>query len=520
MSLLERKRMSEISANDKRIAKNTLYLYFRMLITLAIGLITGRVTINALGIHDYGLMNVVGGVMGFLAYFSSLLSQGTSRFLTVGLGKGDMKQLRNIFSACGTIHIVLAFVTLLLGETVGLWFVNYKLVIDPDRMFAANYIYQLTLFSCFLGITQTPYIASITSHEKMSTFAFMSILDVFFKLVIVCLLLYVNTDKLIMYSTFYFCVNLLMFFMYRIYCLRKFEECNMHLRWDPKLYKEIWNYVGWNSIGTFAFMANGQGITILLNLFFSTVVNAARGVAATVSGQVSGFVQNFQTASNPQIFKMYAKGDYAGMNKLVCNTAKYSSYLLLLIGLPVFIKTDILIKLWLGNIPEYVIPFIRITLIELFFRAVDFPIGTGIHAFGKMKLPNITSSIAYLSVLPLTYIFLKFGATPVVAYVIACMSYPLAMACDLWILNKFSGFDIKYYLLQVPLKSIFIILLSAILPTIVSKSLEEGWVNLILTCITSVSISSLLVFCIGLDAEMRLKVIRKIRTRFSGGSKA
>lgn len=507
--------MSEISANDKRIAKNTLYLYLRMLITLAIGLLTGRVTINALGIHDYGLLNVVGGVMGFLGYFSSLLSQGTSRFLTVGLGKGDMKELRNVFSACGTIHIVLALVTLLLGETVGLWFVNCKLVIDPNRMFAANYIYQLTLFSCFLGVTQTPYIASITSHEKMSTFAFMSILDVAFKLAIVCMLLYVNTDKLIMYSTFYFCVNLFMFFMYRIYCLRQFEECNMHLRWDPKLYKEIWNYVGWNSIGTFAFMANSQGITILLNLFFSTVVNAARGVAETVSSQVSGFVQNFQMASNPQIFKLYAKGDYSGMNKLVCNTAKYSSYLLLLIGLPVFIKTEILIKLWLGNIPEYVIPFIRITLIELFFRAVDFPIGTGIHAFGKMKLPNITSSIAYISVLPITFVCLKLGATPVIAYIVACMSFPLAMACDLWILNKFSGFDIKYYLLQVPLKSILIILLSAILPTIVANLLEDGWINLILTCIASVGVSSLLVFYIGLDKEMRGKVVRKVKSKIT-----
>lgn len=507
--------MSEISANDKRIAKNTLYLYLRMLVTLVIGLITGRVTINALGIHDYGLLNVVAGVMGFLGYFSSLLSQGTSRFLTVGLGKGDMKQLRNIFSACGTIHIVLALVTLVLGETVGLWFVNYKLVIDPARMFAANYIYQLTLFSCFLGVTQAPYIASITSHEKMSTFAFMSILDVVFKLAIVVMLLYVDTDKLILYSTFYFCVSLFMFFMYRIYCLRKFEECNMHLRWDAKLYKEIWNYVGWNSIGTFAFMANSQGITILLNLFFSTVVNAARGVATTVSSQVSGFVMNFQIAAGPQIYKLYAKGEYSQMNRLVCNTAKYSSYLLLLIGLPVFIKTEILIKLWLGNIPEYVIPFIRITLVELFFRAIDFPIGNGIHAFGKMKLPNITSSLAYISVLPLTYVFLRLGASPIIAYVIACVSYPLAMACDLWILNKYSGFDIKYYLLHVPLKSILIILLSAVLPVIVSCSLEDGWMNLILTTLSSVCVSATLVFYIGLDAEMRSKVVHKVTNKMS-----
>ena len=175
-------------------------------------------------------------------------------------------------------------------------------------------------------------------------------------------------------------------------------------------------------------MANNQGITILLNMFFSTVVNAARGIATTVSSQVSGFVMNFQVAAGPQIYKLYAKGEYQQMNRLVCNTAKYSSYLLILIGLPVFIKTEILIKLWLGNIPEYVIPFIRITLIELFFKAIDFPIGNGIHAFGKMKLPNITSSIAYISVLPLTYIFLRLGASPVIAYIIACVSYSLDLA--------------------------------------------------------------------------------------------
>lgn len=503
---------NQTSDNNKRIAKNTLYLYFRMLVFLLIGLYTGRVTINALGIHDYGLMNVVGGVMAFINYFSSLLSQGTSRFLTVGLGKGNMNALKNIFSACATIHIALAVFTVLLGETVGLWFVNTQLTIDPNRMFAANYIYQLSLFSAFLGIVQTPYIACITSHEKMSTFAFMSIVDVALKLVIVMMLLYIDTDKLLMYSTFYFVVNILMFCMYRIYCLRQFEECNMHLHWDSKLYKEIWNYVGWNSIGTFAFMANSQGITVLLNIFFSTIVNAARGIATTVSNQVSGFVMNFQTAATPQIMKYYATGEYEQMNKLVSNTAKYSSYLLILIGLPVFIETEFLIRLWLGNVPEYVVPFVRITLIELFFRSVDFPIGAGIHAFGKMKLPNITSSLAYLSVLPLTYIFLHFGASPIVAYIVACVSFPLAMVCDLWILNKFSGFNIRSYLLNVPLKSLLLTFASAILPLVVRTNVAQGWFSFLISVASCVTISSLLIFYFGLSKEMQQKVLLKVGT--------
>lgn len=503
--------MSQPSENNKRIAKNTLYLYFRMLVFLFIGLFTGRVTINALGIHDYGLMNVVGGVMGFLGYFSNLLSQGTSRFLTVGLGKGDMKALRNVFSACGTIHIAMAAITLLIGETIGLWFVNEKLVIEPDRMFAANYIYQLSLCSAFLGITQTPYMASIISHEKMSTFAFMTIFDVAMKLVIVIMLLYVDTDKLIMYSTFYFAVNLVTFFMYRIYCLRKFEECNMHLHWDKTLYKEIWNYVGWNSIGTFAGMANSQGISILLNLFFSTVVNAARGIASTVSQQVNSFVVNFQTATRPQIIKYYAVGDYPQMNRLVRNTAKYSSYLIILIGLPVFIETEFLINLWLGNVPEYVVPFVRITLIELFLHGIDYPVGDGIHAFGRMKLPNLTSSLIYLSVLPITYVLLTLGASPIVACIAVCTALPIALGTDLWILNKYSGFDIRKYLLDVPAKSLAIAFAAALLPTISHTLMAKGWENFLVSVVLCVGMSSMLIFHFGLSKEMQQKVVYKAK---------
>ena len=504
--------MSNISANNKRIAKNTLYLYGRMLIFLFVGLFTARVTVNALGIHDYGLMNVVGGVMGFIGYFSSLLSQGTSRFLTVGLGKGDMEKLRNIFSACSTIHILLALFTLLLGETIGLWFVNNKLTIDSDRMFAANYIYQLSLFSCFLGITQTPYMASVIAHEKMSTFAFMSIFDVVAKLIVVCLLLYVDTDKLIMYSTFYFVIGIITFLMYRIYCLRQFEECNMKLHWDSVLYKEIWNYVGWNSVGTFAFMANSQGVTVLLNMFFSTVVNAARGIATTVSTHVNSFVTNFQMAVNPQTMKYFALGDYESMNHLILNNARYSSYLLMLIGLPVFIEAEFLINLWLGQIPEYVIPFLRITLVECFFRAIDFPIGSGIHAFGKMKLPNITSSIVYLSALPIIYVCLCIGASPVIAYIILCIVYPVALCFDLWILNKYSGFNIKEYLYKVPLKSAALIFCAALLPTAITCYFNTGWTRFLLSVSSCAVCSSILIFYVGLDANMRKKVMRKVKS--------
>lgn len=481
-----------------------------MLVFLFIGLFTARVTLNALGVHDYGVLNVVGGVLGFLGYFTRLLSEGTTRFLTVGLGKENTEKLTNTFSACSSIHIVMALLMLLVGETLGLWFVNNKLTIDESRMFAANWVYQLSLFSATLSVTQTPYMASVIAHEKMSTFAFMSIFDVCAKLVVVCLLLYVDTDKLLLYSTFYFFVGLTTFFMYRIYCLRNFEECNMRWYWDPPLYKAIWNYVGWNSIGAFAFISNSQGITVILNMFFSTTVNAARGIASTVSGNVYGFVSNFLTAVQPQIMKSYAAGNFERMNHLVHNGAKYSSYLLIIIGLPVALETEYLIQLWLGQVPEYVIPFIRLTLLQLFFQSIDLPIGLGIHSFGKMKMPNLTSSFAYLSVLPLTYIFLKAGASPVLAYIISCIAFPTALCTDLWILRNFSGFNVKKYVADVFAKSTIIIMISSIVTLIPGNFLGSGFVRFSTSVALCVCISSITIYSIGLDKHMKKKVIAKI----------
>lgn len=493
--------------NNKRIAKNTIYLYFRMIVFLFLGLYTSRVTLNALGVHDYGLLSVIGGVMGFLGYFSRLLSEGTTRFVTIGLGKGNIEELRKIFSACSAIHIALAIITLVIGETFGLWFVNNELVIDPSRMYAANWIYQLTLFSSFLSITQTPYMACIIAHEKMSTFAFMSIFDAVVKLIIVILLLYVETDKLILYSTFYFFTGLLVFFMYRIYCLRKFDECTLKIQWDKQLYKDIWNYVGWNSLGAFAFICNGQGITIVLNMFFSTIVNAARGIAASVSGYVYGFVSNFLTAVKPQIMKYYAVGNYEKMNDLIRNSAKYSSFLMLFIGLPVVFETDFLINLWLGNVPEYVVIFIRLTLLQLYFQSIDLPIGYGIHASGQMKLPNLTSSFAYLSVLPITYIGLKLGASPVTGYILSCIAFPLALCCDLWIMKKYTGLGIRKYICDVFFRSIIIIILSSVLPLLIVVCWPCDVLRFFATCLISALSSLLSIYYVGLDKSQRVKAI-------------
>lgn len=502
---------TSIEENNKRIAKNTLYMYFRMAITLVVSLFTARVVLNALGVNDYGLNNVVAGFVSMLGYFNSLLCSGTSRFLTLGLGKEDNKQLQKIFSACLTIHLIIALITILLGETIGLWFLNNKLVIDPSRLFAANIVYQLALFNLALSIMQTPYGASVISHEKMSIYAYMSIFDVAIKLLIVFLLLYCSGDKLILYSVFYFFVGVLNIIFYRIYCIRKFKECSLKLGFDKPLYKEIFNYVGWNSLSALAFMMNGQGVNVLLNMFFGTIINAARGIANNICGYLSNFVSNFQIAVNPQIIKYYAQGDVKQMNHLTKNNSKYSLYLVLLLCLPILLETEYILQLWLGQVPEYTVAFTRLSVIILMVQSIDYPIGNAIHAYGKMKLPNLTASIVYMSALPISYIFMKLGATPTVAYVMLSIVYPAALVCDLWVLHKYSGFNRIDFLLDVILRGTGIFTLSLIVPMVIYFSMNSSFIRFVIIGISSVLLSLVVIFYLGLNKNMQLRVINKAK---------
>lgn len=506
--------MTEISSNNKRIAKNTLYLYFRMFITMIVGLYTSRVVLNALGVSDYGIDNVVGGFVGMFSYANVLLYNGSLRFITIAQGKGDLEKQKHVFSACLTIHTILAVITLVLLETIGVWFLNTHLNIPANRMVAANWVFQFACFGTFLGIMQVPYGVSVIAHEKMSIYAYMSIFDVVMKLVVVFLLFIVDADKLILYTFFYFIINCLVIIFYRWYCIHYFQECGFRMAFDKKLYKEIFNYVGWSAVGTFAAMANGQGVNILLNMYFGTVVNASRGIAYKVSGLVNKFVSNFQMAVNPQTMKYFAQGKYEEMNRLIFNNSKYSAFLLLLIGLPVFFETRFLIQLWLGQIPDYVIPFARLTIIQIFIQALDYPIGTGIQATGKMKLPNITSSIVYLAILPITYISLKFfHTTPVTSYIVVIIAYPIAMCCDLWIINKYTGFSILGFFKEVIAKVFLITSISLIAPITIYCLMPDNTLRFFVLSITTVCICGTTIFKLGLNERMRLVIKQKIQEK-------
>lgn len=504
---------TQTSDNNKRIAKNTVYLYFRMMVTVLVSLYTSRVILKTLGVSDFGVYNVMGGIIGMLGYVNSLLAGGTSRFLTIGLGKNDMPKLKLIFSTSFTLCVASAILIMLLGETIGLWFVNTQLNIDPARMEAANWVYQCALLSSALIVVQTVFTASIISHEKMSIYAYMSILDVVFKLGIVFMLLWFDFDKLKLYALLMFLVNAVVFLIYYLYCKANFEEIKTTLSLNKELFKEMFSYSSWNMIGGFSGVLNNYGINILLNIFFGTIVNASRGVALQVNNLVQQFYSNFQMASQPQIMKYYAQGKIEDMSHLIVNNSKYCSLILLCPIIPIFIYIDQLLYIWLGQVPEYSSSFVRITLIYTFLCSIDAPVGMGIHAVGKMRLPNCTTAIVNFLNFPIVYIVMKLGANPIISYGFTLTALPINICIDLLILRKYTGFSVKTFIWKSLVPIIYIAAVGVLIPIVISFQLPNSVIWTILKCIVSAIYIAIVIFWLGLSKNMRNKILIKIKVK-------
>lgn len=505
--------MSSETENTKRIAKNTLMLYMSMLVTMFVSFYTTRVILQALGEDDYGLLGLVGAIIGMMGIITSLLAGGTSRFITIALGKDNREELKNTFSSSLTIHLALAAIIFFIGELFGPGMVD-NLNIASERLSAAHCVFQFSLISAVIGIIQSPFHGTIVAHEKMSVYACLNVFDVIAKLLIAYLLLAVNVDKLKLYSSFYFCVSLLIALIYYFYCKINFDECKgIKIKADWNLYKEILNYSGWNTCGAVANTMNAQGITILLNMF-GTAVIAARGIAGSISNVVYNFVANFQTAVRPQVFKLYSVNDLFGMNNLVIRTSKFSSYLTGFIGIPLFIEMDYVLNLWLGQVPLYTTTFARLSLIQGLIQAIDLPIGTGIHAVGKMKLPNITSSFIYMAILPLSFVAIKLGASPTVTYVIIICVYPMAFFMDLYILNRYTKFPVSKYLAKEILPSIiFITITYFITDKVINNLLLPSFMRVVCTTIISSAIFLSLVYIGGLTDGERGYIVANLKRK-------
>lgn len=512
--------MTDTSANNNRIAKNTLLLYIRMFFMLLINLYTSRVVLSTLGIVDYGINNVVGGVITMLGFLTGSLSAASSRYITYDLGKGDMAALKKTFGNILSIHFILAAIVLVLGETLGLWFMSTQLQIPPEREIAAMWVYQFSILSFILAVISVPYNATIIAHEKMSAFAYISIADAILKLLIVYLLVIIPYDKLIIYAILYFCIQAFDRIVYGIYCSRHFEETHTRLRYDGKLFREIFAFAGWTMNGNLAVIGYTQGLNILLNIFFGPAVNAARGIAVQVQGVCQQFCNNFQMALNPQLTKNYAQADLDNMHRLLVKSSKFSFYILFFIVLPLMFKAEFVLKLWLGIVPEHTLTFLRLILIVGLLYTLSNPIIVSVHATGKLKKFQLIEGTMLLTIVPIAYILLKFfGIRPEYVFIVHIVVELCTQYARLRIVLPMIGMKLEDYFRSVIKPILLVVILSPWLPYIANTTVHGQWISFFVVCIICVLCISGCVYFIGCTNSERIfikeklsKVLMKITT--------
>ena len=504
--------MSDTSQNNKRIAKNTLLLYLRMLFMMAVSLYTSRVVLHTLGIEDFGIYNVVGGVVAMFSVISGSLSAAISRFITYELGKGDKDKLIRIFSSSVTIQLGLGFIILILAEVVGMWFLNTQMTIPTNRIYATNWVFQLSILTFIINLISVPYNAAIIAHEKMSAFAYISILEVVAKLIIVYMLLWSPFDKLIFYAILMAAVALIIRFVYGYYCKQHFEECTYRFIFDKELLKKMFSFAGWNFIGAASAVLRDQGGNIVINLFCGPTVNAARGIAYQVNSAISGFVNNFMMALNPQITKSYAAGNKEYMMTLIHQGARLSFYILLILSLPVIINAHYILTLWLKIVPNHTTLFVQLVLIFAMSESISNPLMTAMLATGNIRNYQIVVGGLQIMNLPISYILLRNGCIPETVLIVAICISQCCLVARLYMLRKMIGLSIRKYISKVYFNVLTVTILSAIIPYTLSCYFSETFVNFIIICIISVICTFIVMYFIGSNKEERRFILSKITT--------
>ena len=503
---------NQTSDNNKRIAKNTLLLYVRMLFTMAVSLFTSRVILNTLGVEDYGINNVVGGIVTMFSVLSGSLSSSISRFITFELGKGNIERLKTIFSTGVNIQLGMSVLIIIIAEAVGIWFLNAKMNIPADRMVAANWVFQCAILTFVLNLLSVPYNAAIIAHEKMSAFAYISVVEVTLKLIIVYMLTISPFDRLKTYAVLLLWVGAVIRFIYGYYCKRHFEECTYHFVFDKPVLKEMTGFAGWNFLGNGAYMLNTQGVNILMNLYFGVAVNAARGIATQVDAALKQFVNNFTTAVNPQITKSYAQGDLDYMHKLVCRSAKLSAFLMMFFAVPIILETNTILTIWLKTVPDYAVIFLQWIIISSFMDTVlANSLVTSMFATGKIKRYQIIVTTVGCLVFPLSWIAFKLGFEPQVGYILYFIIYTILLFVRLYLLKDMVKLPVMMYIREVLYKLAPVILVGFAIPGILILTMDAGWLRLILVCLLSVLVTAASEYFIGLSNKEKDFVAEKIK---------
>ena len=504
------------SENNKRIAKNTMFLYFRMLFTMGVSLYTSRVVLNTLGIDDYGIYNIVGGVIVMFGFLNSSMSGATSRFLTFELGTGDYEKLKKTFSTALTIHFIIAGIIFVLGETIGLWWLENKLVIPPERMFAAQWVYQLSILSAMISITQVPYNATIIARERMNVYACVEILNSILKLGIVYLLVIGNFDKLILYAILILCITIIITTIYKIYCTKNFPESHYKFVWEKDILNPMFSYSGWNFYLSSSYTLKTQGINMLLNMFFGVAVNTAYGIAMQVQNAAANFSNNFLTAVRPQIVKYYATGDIYKMQNLIINASKFSFLLLFLISFPLIVENNFVLNIWLKKVPDYAVVFSQLFLIYFIISSSMSTITTAIQATGKVKALSIINGSLFLIVLPISYFLLSVGYPAILPMIINIVLLILNVIINIIILKyNVPTFSLKKFVLNFIINSVIITVITSVLPLWIHFSLKEGLTRFLLVSSSFVLILCTTSYFIALNDSMKktikILVINKLK---------
>lgn len=481
-------------------------------ITILVSLYTSRIILNTLGVSDYGLYNVIGGIIGLVSFLNGSLAQGTQRFMNFYLGQGDYDVLNKIFSTSLIFQILLSILVLIIGETIGIWFVENHLNIENNRITAAKWVFQFSTFAVIISILQVPYNALIIANEKMDVFAYISILDAILKLIVVHILRTIDFDKLKLYSIFIVIASFITTCIYIFYCKFTYhKESNFVFNKEKKIYHSLLTFSGWNIFGTTTNIMSVQGVNILLNIFFGSIVNAARGIAIQISTLFDNLINNIQVAMNPQIIKLYSMKRYRELNTFLINNFKINFFLYWFFFLPVFLELDFILQLWLIDIPEYTLLFCRIIMIRTLIKCFERPLITGMFAVGRMKYPNIISGCFLLVAVLVSYVLFKQGYSPYIPFVFDIFAIIGCCIWDMYFLRKHIDYSIKKFLNQVLFPVSIIILVSSIITSSLFFCISDSLVRLISVTFVSMFISALLIYFIGISKDMRYIVNRRMK---------
>ena len=505
--------MTMANSNNKQIAKNTAFLYIRMFVMMTTSLFTSRVVLDALGAADYGIYNVVGGVVVLFSFLNNALLAATQRYLNFNIGQNNLKQTNIVFCMSMNTYFILSLVVLLLGETIGLWFLSTQLNIASERMYAAQWVYQFSLIQFVANLLRIPYNASIIAYERMNFYAYVSLIEVIVKLAVVYLLYITTFDKLIAYSFLYTIIPIIIAYVYKVYCNHYLETTHYHCFWDKKTFKELFGFSGWSLFGSLANLSAQQGLNILINIFYGVTVNAAAGIANQVSANVYGFISNFQTAFQPQIVKSYAANEINRFFKLIFQTSKFSYFMVIILVIPILFTINELLDIWLKDVPEYTAGFCRLILIMMVVEAVSAPLWMSVHATGKIRNYQMLMAVLMFLNLPVAYFFLKFGYSPYSVWYVRIAVNIIVLISRCVYIKYNIGFPLSQYVRQVIMPILKVTIMALPIPMLIYKFSSILGINFILIGLISFVVTLITTYFLGLDKQEKDLINNFIRRK-------